>query len=535
MISRTRRLLHALATVALACVGLTVVATPAEATIYRLCTGYTSCANAGMSHAGYAQASGSMYWRMYSGHNCTNYAAYRMVKSGLPNERPWSGGGNATYWGTSMPRITDTVPRVGSIAWWRAGVYPAGSSGHVAYVEEVVSSSEIIVSQDSWGGEFSWARITRTSGWPSGFIHFNDVPLENVTRPVVTGEPRLGQTLTATSGTWRPRNPDVIYEWRAGGQTLQQGSLATLELTKDLVDKRVRVKVTATELGYPTGTARSERTAPVRAGTITNTTAPTVSGTPEVGATLSATGGRWSPRVDSRSYQWRADGTPLDGATGKTLEVTAAHVDKALSVTVTGVRAGYTPESATSAATAAVSRREIVATQQPEVSGAWRLGERLTLAPGAAKPEATRSVKWFRDGTPVPDATRLRYRLRPADLGSAITARVTWSRPDYRNLRLDTPATGTVRSVTVLEAAVEERAGGFVATTSVAAPHVDVVPSVVRVMRGKQLLAEKPVRADGTVRLRVRDQRPGERTYRFVVPRSDVTTHTKVVRTVTIQ
>ena len=62
-----------------------------------------------------------MYWRMYGGHNCTNYAAYRMVKAGLPNTRPWSGGGNATYWGTSMKSLTNATPRVGAVAWWKAG------------------------------------------------------------------------------------------------------------------------------------------------------------------------------------------------------------------------------------------------------------------------------------------------------------------------------------------------------------------------------------------------------------------------------
>ena len=76
-----------------------------------LCYGYADCREKGMGNAGYAQANDKMYWRMYSGHNCTNYAAYRMVKSGMPNERPWSGSGNAMYWGTSMPRITDDVPR----------------------------------------------------------------------------------------------------------------------------------------------------------------------------------------------------------------------------------------------------------------------------------------------------------------------------------------------------------------------------------------------------------------------------------------
>ncbi len=103
--------------------GHTSPAAPTSATATR------TAAPQGMGSAGYAANNTKMYWRMYSGHNCTNYAAYRMVQSGLPNQRPWSGGGNATYWGTSMPRITDDVPAVGAVAWWKANTGPAGSAG----------------------------------------------------------------------------------------------------------------------------------------------------------------------------------------------------------------------------------------------------------------------------------------------------------------------------------------------------------------------------------------------------------------------
>ena len=37
-----------------------------------------------MGNAGYASANHTSYWRMYSGHNCTNYAAFRMIKAGMP-------------------------------------------------------------------------------------------------------------------------------------------------------------------------------------------------------------------------------------------------------------------------------------------------------------------------------------------------------------------------------------------------------------------------------------------------------------------
>ena len=107
--------------------GLTAGTLPASASVTTLCKGYTACAKAGMGNGGYSSSSRTMWWRMYSGHNCTNYAAYRMVHSGLPNTRPWTGSGNATNWGAAMSRITNSTPAVGSVAWWRAGVRPAGS------------------------------------------------------------------------------------------------------------------------------------------------------------------------------------------------------------------------------------------------------------------------------------------------------------------------------------------------------------------------------------------------------------------------
>jgi surface antigen len=201
-----------------------------------LCVGYKACGQAGMGSGGYAAVNDKMYWRMYSGHNCTNYAAYRMVHSGLPNQRPWSGGGNATYWGTSVPSLTDRTPAVGAVAWWKANTGPAGSAGHVAYVEKVVDSDEIIISQDSWGGDFSWAVVTKASGnWPSGFIHFNDLKLVNKAAPVVSGVAKVGATLTASAGTWSPTDAKVSYQWFANGAAIPQATKSTLPLTGSLL------------------------------------------------------------------------------------------------------------------------------------------------------------------------------------------------------------------------------------------------------------------------------------------------------------
>jgi surface antigen len=339
---RIRTLVLVLCAAVVPAAAVVSVAQPAYATVTRLCYGYTSCANAGYSNAGYASANKTMYWRMFSGHNCTNYAAYRMVKSGLPNVRPWDGSGNATYWGTSMSSITDGTPRVGAVAWWRAGVYPAGSAGHVAYVERVISNDEIIVSQDSWGGDFSWARVTRESkGWPSGFVHFNDVRLTNSLRPTVSGKPQAGSTLTATPGQWAPGTPTFHYQWRAGGQSIPGATGPTFKLTDDQVGKTVRVRVTARELGYRTTRARSDFTDPVQAGVISNDAVPRVTGDPLVDSTLTADSGSWSPTPDSVTYRWLSDGTPLTGADQPTLTLTPEMAGHALSVRVTAHRDGY--------------------------------------------------------------------------------------------------------------------------------------------------------------------------------------------------
>ena len=91
--------------------------TPASGSTY-LCTGYAGCRNAGYSDAGYGAVNNRMYWRMYSGHNCTNYAAYRMIQAGMSTERPWGGTGMAYNWGHAGP----TSPTSGRASGpWRGG------------------------------------------------------------------------------------------------------------------------------------------------------------------------------------------------------------------------------------------------------------------------------------------------------------------------------------------------------------------------------------------------------------------------------
>ena len=499
-----------------------------------LCYGYKNCRSAGMGNAGYAANNGTMYWRMYSGHNCTNYAAYRMVHSGLPNVRPWSGSGNAMYWGTSMPKITDGTPRIGAVAWWKANTGPAGSVGHVAYVERVVSPDEVVVSQDSWGGDFSWAVITRSSGnWPSGFIHFNDLKLRNTARPVISGVAKVGSVLSSTRGGWTPGTPTVTYQWNADGQPIANAVGSTLKLGKALVGRQITVTTTATTAGYNPVKATSDPTAAVLPGQLRNVTPPQIAGEPKVDSSLSLTTGTWTPSA-SLHVQWLADGEPLSGAMGLTLALTPDLVDKVISARVTATKSGYDPVTATSAPTAPVAPGTITAATAPSITGTLALGETLTVDPGVYQPaDGEVAVQWLRRGKEIPGATDPTYQLTADDLGARIAARITVSRAGYVTASFDAPSTTVLRSTPRLRVHRQRGPHQLLVTVTLKAPGVSEVtgPVVVRIGRMRQ----QATLSGGTATLTLVDPPTGERSMRVRYLGSGTVKGAQLVRTIWVR
>lgn len=482
-----------------------------------LCVGYTACGKAGMSAAGYSQANDKMYWRMYAGHNCTNYAAYRMVKSGLPNQRPWSGGGNATYWGTSMPTITDKVPAVGAVAWWKANTGPAGSAGHVAYVEKVVSADQIIISQDSWGGDFSWAVVTKASGnWPSGFVHFNDVNLVNKAAPVVSGVAKVGAQLTATAGSWNPTDAKVAYQWFANGVAIPSATKSSLLLDSTRLGQTIRVRTTASKRGYPKRAATSATTAAVLPGELLSTTAPTLSGVAKVEKTLSLNQGAWNVAPDSTSVQWWADGQLIAGVSGTTLKITPDLAGRAITAQVTATRASYNPITVPTAASAPVALGTIKVRRSPTMSGMTKPGRTLTVDTGAYHlADAAVAIQWLRNGQPVLNATGPTYRLSAADLGARVSASVTVSRPGYETIVPTTAATAPIRVNPRIKVDRRAQKHSVVLRFTVTAPLVSPVEGRIRVrVQGgfRQLVTLR----HGVGRVVVRGLPPGKRKLQIV-------------------
>lgn len=453
-----------------------------------LCTGYAGCRSAGYSDGGYSAHSSTTYWRMYPGHNCTNYVAYRMVKAGMPNVRPWSGGGNASEWGLEMDKITDRRPSVGAVAWYGRYAGGVGSAGHVAVVEKVISPDEILISEDIWGGDFHWRRITKDSGhWPSGFIHFVDKSLTNTTAPTISGTPQVGAELTAAKGSWSPAPDSVTYQWLADGVPIDGATSATFTPTAAEQGKNLRVAVTAKKPDYTAATVQSDPTTRVVKGRFTRKTMPTISGTPMVDEALTATPATWSPPPQTTVYRWLVDGQILDGASGPTLTLTKDMVGKSIQVTTAARRDGYVNDPIRSEPVGPVAVGEITVDQPYAVSGRTRVGEQLRVEPGVVTPaDATVAYQWLRDGVEIPGATGSTYDVTADDLGAHLKVRVSLSRRNYLPRTEHVVLDGTVTTRPTIGVHTTPKVHKAVVRVGVTAPGVDPVDGQVVVVLGKQ-------------------------------------------------
>ncbi|WP_189155668.1 FG-GAP-like repeat-containing protein [Lentzea pudingi] len=192
-----------------------LVAPVASAVSATLCTGYAGCASTGRGDGGYGANSGTRYWGMEPGHNCTNYAAYRLQRNGA-NASYLQGHGMAYQWGSRAAQYgvpVNSTPAVGAIAWWAANSGGSGSTGHVAYVEEV-GPGYIVVSEDNWGGNFHWKKMTPGGYYPTGFIHFKDMGQRDV-----TGDGRADLVAVSTGPTGSGRTEAHVLDAATGYST----------------------------------------------------------------------------------------------------------------------------------------------------------------------------------------------------------------------------------------------------------------------------------------------------------------------------
>ncbi|HET8558300.1 MAG TPA: hypothetical protein VFL58_13425 [Gaiellaceae bacterium] len=169
--------------------------------------------------------------------------------------------------------------------------------------------------------------------------------------PTISGTAQEGQTLSTTNGTWSNSPTSYAYAWSlcdaSGGSCapIATATAATYTAVTADVGHTLRVTVTAKNTDG-SGTATSAASAVVSDKTApTPTTAPSISGTPAVGSTLTASQGTWSGSPTSVAFAWlRCDATgdscaTISGATAATHVLTPADAGATLRVSVTATNA----------------------------------------------------------------------------------------------------------------------------------------------------------------------------------------------------
>ncbi|WP_456509189.1 hypothetical protein [Arthrobacter sp. TE12231] len=285
-----------------------------------------------------------------------------------------------------------------------------------------------------YSGDASWGKTyTLNMGWI-----WSATPV-----PGISGTPQVGRTLTAVTGTWSP-TPDVLgYQWFRSGTAITGATGKTYTLVAADLGKTITLKVTGSKAGYPSTTRTSAATTAVTPGTLT-APVPTISGTAKVGSTLTAVTGTWGPSPVTLSYQWKANGVAIVGATAATYKPAAADAGKTLTVTVTGTKTGYTTAAKTSTATAIVAKGSLTA-PVPTITGTAKVGSTLTAVPGTWGPApVTLTYQWKANGVAILGATAATYKVAAADTGKTLTITVTGTKTGYTTTAKTSAATAAV-------------------------------------------------------------------------------------------
>jgi hypothetical protein len=172
---------------------------------------------------------------------------------------------------------------------------------------------------------------------------------------------------------------------------------------------------------------------------------PAVSGTAQVGKTLTALRGPWTPAPTTNKYQWRLDGRSVSGATRQTWKVPASAKGKRVSVAITGSKIGYATKTLVSPSTVAVKAGVFVA-PAPTVTGSARVGATLQVVRGTWTPQpSTVKYQWKVAGRSVEGATRSTFRVPSSARGKRVAVVVTGSLAGYTTKSVSRSMTSVIR------------------------------------------------------------------------------------------
>jgi hypothetical protein len=250
----------------------------------------------------------------------------------------------------------------------------------------------------------------------------------NVVLPAISGPAQVGQTLSATTGTWSNAPTSYTYQWRGNGTPIGGAVASTYIPVAGDIGNVITVAVTASNSDGPGSAAISAATvAVVAAGAVpVNTGLPVISGAAQVGVVLSTTNGTWTNTPTSYAYQWKSAGVNV-GTSVSTYTPVVGDIGNVITVAVTATNGTGASAPATSLPTVAVVAAGAVPvnTAIPVISGAAQVGQTLTTTNGTwSNTPTSYAYQWKSAGSNVGTSIAT-YVPVVGDIGNTITCSVT--------------------------------------------------------------------------------------------------------------
>lgn len=322
---------------------------------------------------------------------------------------------------TVDPGAWDPVPESFDYQWKRDGTAIAQAIGSSYRLTTADAGKTITVTVTGHLSDYASSTAASAATAKVGKA-FTTVPT-----PTISGTVKVGATLTAKAGTWKPTGASFGYQWLRNGEAIPGATKSTYKLVRADGGTQISVRVKAKKSGYY---SESKASAMKTVPSVLTVVTPKISGTVKVGKTLTAKPGAWTEGTKF-SYQWKRNGAAIKGATKSTYKPKSGDATKKITVTVTGKKSGFTTAAKTSAA---VKVPRVLTAKTPALSGTVKVGSTLKVKMSAWKPKGVKfSYQWLRDGAAIPGsaAKKSSYKLVKADAGSRISVRVAGKKSGY--------------------------------------------------------------------------------------------------------
>jgi len=160
---------------------------------------------------------------------------------------------------TAVPGAWAPAPDGLAVQWLRGGVAIPGATATTYKVG--ATDAGLRLSVQVTASKAGYSPLVRASA-PTAAVPY--LGKTTAATPKISGTAKVGKTLKAKPGTWKPKGFGFTYQWYRSGVAISGAKKASYKLTSADKRSKIVVKVTGSKAGYPSVTKTSKATGKVK-------------------------------------------------------------------------------------------------------------------------------------------------------------------------------------------------------------------------------------------------------------------------------